>query len=140
MRKALYPKTSKIKTYNIVGFDIETYSKKNKFYLCGIYDHDYKCFMTIKDTIHELNKYKTDDYRIVATNLGFDFCGIYINEKEFFDHEIIMKDGNFITIKRDNVLFLDTINFTKSSVKNLGEMLNLPKLIKPNFWVRNLNL
>lgn len=129
--KALYPIKSKIKHFKIVGYDTETYSNKNLFLLSGIFDEKYIFYTNKRDTIKALNVYKKG-YIIATTNLQFDFTVTYLTEKEFFDYNIIMRQGTFISCNKRGQKFIDTMNYSKASVKNLGNMLGISKLIAPS--------
>jgi len=78
-------------------------------------------------------EYNGQNKLITATNLQFDFNGIYLEEDEFFNYDIIMKNGNYLMCN-DNELkikFIDTLNYSKSSVEKLGELIGSKKMRKP---------
>lgn len=132
MSKALYPKKSKIKHYKFIGFDTETYSKKNKHFLTGVFDETgYHCFRKKSEAIRYLSRFQKG-YIITATNLQFDFTTLYLsNLDEFLKYSIIMRNGGFILCKNQQQTFIDTLNINQSSVKELGKMLKIGKLNTP---------
>lgn len=157
---ALKPTKQKFFKTRLLGFDIETYDKNKKFNICSIVGYDRynnkfeKTYYSKEEFIADL---KTNmifrNCWIVATNLSFDFFGI------FFGHEDIAKfhyaqrgsgllfaktyfEGNDFTAiskrqgsrqARASLTFIDTMNYSLLSVEKLGGMVNLPKLKAPVF-------
>ena len=73
---------------------------------------------------------------IFATNLGFDFLGLFGDDYKLMSKfHYIIKGSNFVMIKHSkknySVSFYDTMNFMKASVNTLGKILKVPKLNKP---------
>lgn len=145
MNLILRPDESDFKEFNkrIFGFDIETHTDKNHFLLCSLtFDEDNITFFH-DDAIFELmNKRQFMKDRIgIATNLGFDFLGTFMQHKDYW--KICEKKGhiyNFIWYSRKNkrfpIKFYDTINFFKASVEKLGKITNIPKLPHPKCFQR----
>lgn len=81
MAKMLTPLKRKIKRLSFVGFDIETYSDKNKFQSVAFYVSDKEeeqKFTTDRNYIFEMFKSGfLRDKILVATNLTFDFNGLF---------------------------------------------------------------
>ena len=153
--KGLKPYDGKIKTRNIFGFDIETFGNKNEFYCVSIVGKDYSFFTyDINEFIKELHNYKLfrNSY-ICASNLGFDFFGIFSNfENTFKTFNIIDRAGSliyaetYISRNKDDLnfyknpqdkkhyvklVFIDTFNYISFPVYKLGEILKIPKLPSP---------
>ena len=143
--KKLKPTTRKMPKW--IGFDIETYGKDNKFY-CAVLS-DYKtgasmlCYSAqeVKEALR-YRKLENHKYRVVATNLMFDFLGTF----GFKDEEVdfIEKDGIFYGAsyylypkykdkKRHQIKFYDTMRFFPKSVEQIGKCINLPKLKAPSW-------
>ena len=106
-------------------------------------------FFTDGDVMaNEFRKKKYENTWVFATNLGFDFAGLF-NEADrqkfiplfrgsnplFF--KAFLHKGEFYIhrqAKRDSqITFLDTMNYAHLSVEKLGKIVNLPKLKKPAF-------
>lgn len=134
---------------DIFGFDIETYDNNKKFY-CGSVWHKNKNFCkTFFDKDDMINYFKLKRFQnsyISATNLVFDFFGLFHNHKEmkkfttlFRGSDLIfaksyIHDNSFHRSRKNNykpVTFIDTMNFVSLSVEKFGNLLNLPKLSKP---------
>lgn len=128
----LYPKSSKINTFNIASFDIETYGRENKFLLGGLIDHHgkYHKFSNPREMI-EYIKHNLQGVKIYATNLMFDFHALYQLEEEYRNSDLILRGGNLIYAKTDGIEFGDTLNYAMFSVQALGKMLNMPKMATP---------
>lgn len=141
-------KKRKIKLKKLFGFDIETYGKDNEFILASIYSDDYKrSYLSKKEFLDDLKINPIfKDCMIFATNLGFDFMGTF--ESEFENVRWCMRGsdlifcrtyaygGKFNLISRrstERILFLDTMNFYRSSVEELGKIINIPKMKHPDF-------
>lgn len=132
MRKCLSPLKRGIKKYDFIGFDCETYGNKNKFLFAGVYDEKYNFFKNENQAISFLEKLRLNTH-IVATNLSFDFNSLFHKSENFLNYEIIMKNGNYILCKKDNISFIDTLSISPFSVKKLGNLLKLDK-----FYYKNL--
>jgi hypothetical protein len=154
--KGLNPYNGNIKIKNIFGFDIETIGTKNNFYCVSIVGKDYSFFTyDINEFIKELHNYKLfQNSYICATNLAFDFFGIFSNfENTFKTFNIIDRAGSliyaetYISRNKDDLnfyknpqdkkhyvklVFLDTFNYISFPVHELGKILNIPKLESPN--------
>lgn len=136
---------------SIVGFDIETTGKKNKFYMASLVGE-------INGRYQELVFYDTDkliqffkqghlkDSIIVATNLSFDFFGLFNNKDDIDDFSFVFRGSNLLLAKtyiynskfnlksnhhKTSLRFIDTMNFCPFSVKDLGKIIKFPKLKKP---------
>ena len=89
-----------------------------------------------------------DNSYIVATNLGFDFMALFENTDILPDFLLTIRGSNILQtkykdIKRKKVIkFIDSMNFCKLSVKQMGKIINLNKLENPKCFKRkpeNLN-
>ena len=129
------------------GFDIET-ADNNKTFICAtLYTDGYvKTLYTKDDVIKELKK---DRYRgsiISATNLGFDFFGVFFDNKEMENFNILLRgsdllyartyivNGQFVLKSKysnNRLMFYDTFNFVRMSVEKMGKIIDIPKLSKP---------
>ncbi len=130
------------------GFDIETYQidkgthKEQHFYLGTIYGDDLQKTFYNK---HEMAEFmftssKLRNSIIWATSLDFDFNHTFNGTKYFKEFQLVSRNGKIIIAKnRENkriLHFLDTLNFTGASVKQLGLMLNCHKLAHPKCFTR----
>ena len=140
----LRPKTDKISKKKIYGFDIETYGKYNTFLMGSIVNKDLSekyIFWDLKKMQNFiLNNQKIRDSLLFATNLGFDFMGVFGNDFELMSRfDYIIRGSDIINvrfvnkIKKYRLSFLDTFSFFKTSVKNIGRIINLNKLKQPKF-------
>ena len=97
-KKGLKPLKSKFKIYPIFGFDIETYNR-NKNFLCAsiIGDNYKKIFYNKEDIKKELtsNRIFRGSY-ICATNLLFDFFGIFEIREALENFNLIERAGSLI--------------------------------------------
>jgi hypothetical protein len=107
-------------------------------------DQGVKVFWNKRSMISYLMSEAMSGYSIFATNLDFDFFGLFGDcPRGFFRYMFrgssLLKvdafpDGyNENLSKRD---FLDSMNYSKMSVFKLGEMFSLPKLNKPKCFTR----
>lgn len=135
-------------TKKIYGFDIETYDKNKKFYCASIFSGNIKKIF--------FDKYKLIDYFkknifknsfIAATNLQFDFMGTFFNTDDINKFFMQWRGSDMIFARthidkdkfyRKNesghlktLTFIDTLNYAKLSVANMGKIINIPKLDKP---------
>jgi len=123
----------------ITGYDIETYGEDNNFYMGSIYGDyfGYKKFYDKEEFIKELERPEYYGKTLIfATNLGFDLTGLYYNTRGWNNLDIILRGGKVIiarltNIKRQHLIFLDTLNFAPISVEGMGKILGIPKLNTP---------
>ena len=153
--KALfYPLKSKAENkFDVYGFDVETLHKQNNFsrksgkevncmqqdFLMGsVYGKDgYKVFWDREDMREYLLNRKFRDSVIFATNLEFDFMQLYHDMIEKF--HIIYNNSLLAAIygekqndKKRKWVFNDTMNFMRSSLKKVGEIVGVEKLGPPS--------
>ena len=124
---------SKIKKYNIDGFDIETHGDSNKFILCGYYDDRYHPFLNEKQAIDYMIKNVKDKTIIFATNLSFDYTALFHEKKQLRESIIRQKGTIFFHCEYENLRFGDTLAIIPASVETLGKHINILKLSKPSF-------
>ena len=138
----------KIRSYDFVGFDVETSGVNNDFYMGGLFYYDkngeeiYKSYYNKKEMIQELlyNSFYKGKY-IIATNLSFDLSVLLFGCDEWNNLKIINRAGDIIyaeksfpdSNKKGKIKFLDTMNFIKLSVQKLGGILKIPKMESPGF-------
>jgi len=147
MAYILDPTVQKFNNKKVYGFDIETYDDNKKFYCATIY-YDKKRHWTFYDKDKLIAFFKTHRFRssyVVATNLSFDFWGVMFGKEDSQNFFMIsrgsdlitakttVKDGKFYLKKKGGHLltFIDTLNYAKLSVSDMGKILKLPKLQKP---------
>jgi len=134
----LKPLNSKIKHKDLVGFDIETYGKKNKFLMCSfVSDKIIQDFWSVEDALKFLNTRTMRGKTCIATNLQFDSTGLFSENMDKL--KILERKGTFISAKylgsdnKTKVKFMDTMNIVPFSVETLGKIINVPKLPHPEF-------
>jgi hypothetical protein len=141
----LKPTTIKQNKAEILGFDIETFTKKNKFLCASLFELNYgKTFFSkskremINKIMSLCNTKRERKFIISASNLSFDFFGTFHDEKEEQDFNTLFRGSNLLTAKyrskkQNKITFLDTMNYAPFSVEKWGNILNLPKIEKPKF-------
>lgn len=141
-----------VNSKKIFAFDVETYHtdeisprnlkyKRQEFLMGSVVGNGIeKTFWNKK----EMQKFLISDRElrdslIFATNLDFDFNILY-DDYNLKDFKFIERNGSFIIIsyreyynndKYHQWKFLDTMNYSRLGVQNLGKMLGLEKLNKP---------
>lgn len=146
-----YFRRLKFRPYNkrFIGFDIETYGKENRFLMASLYcsEDNIKEFYDKESFFREIRNKKYNNSVFVASNLGFDFFGMFFGEKPINYFTFIESSGKLIGAscyvykgefyaKKPHknaykIEFIDTMNYASLSVANLGRILNLPKLETP---------
>jgi hypothetical protein len=135
----------KLKKYDFIGFDVETIGVNNEFYMGGLYYYTksgkpvFKYFFNKLKMIDFILTKKFQGKYIVATNLNFDLTVLFYNTPEWNELEILKQQSNIIFAKykpyknkkKGTIRFIDTFNYLKTSVHNLGKIINKPKLEKP---------
>lgn len=137
----------------IYGFDIETKNNNKEFLCASIWGDDYYEFFKDKQSMIEAFKQpRFYDSYVVATNLGFDFFGLFDGTDAdgkfdtlfrgsglIYAKTYINKHGFFQRRKSNGRLqsfplsFIDTGNYAMMSVEKLGEVIGINKLEKPLF-------
>lgn len=135
-------------TKGLYGFDIETYDNNKKFYCGSVVSDKIKMIFFDKNELIEFfkNPMFKNSY-VAATNLGFDFMGVFHKTEEMTNFMLQFRGSDLIYAKTHinnkkfirnntkkklkNLTFIDTLNYAKLSVKQMGKILNLPKLEKP---------
>lgn len=129
----LKPLSSKIKLKNnYYGFDIET-SNKNKNFLMGslVSDNLKKVFYDKEDMKSYLSTMPKSI--LIATNLEFDSKALFCHKNSLYPYKPFFRNSDMISGEFENIKFVDTMNYLKMSVENLGKFLNIPKMKKPDF-------
>lgn len=118
--------------YKFYVLDVETKKLEptpENFLFCVLYTENYyKVFYSIDEFKKELNKkYIKKNTFIYSHNAEFDLTSIFGNIKKNLDTKAVF-NGKFICAKYKKVIFADSYNILPTSVKKLGELLNLYKL------------
>lgn len=125
------------KKYRFISFDVETTTRNNNFYLCGVIDENghYKTYWSEQEVIDYFDSLKDNDLMIVATNLDFDFSNIFKTNLAMNKCEFVVNNGRFIMItmstKYGKIKLYDTLNYGGFSVETMGKILGKPKLKHP---------
>jgi len=134
---------SEIKVNTYGAFDAETYGKDNTFLLGGYYDENGYTYTTDIDEYRELLLSKRMRY-VVATNLMFDLT-VTFHDSEYWDKfKIIMRQGQLICARynidldkkghaKRSVRFIDTMNYARLSVEQMGKLVGIEKLERPKW-------
>lgn len=117
-----------------IGFDCETYTAKNLFYMVSFYNKNIKRVFYDK---REAIKFIKDNshFRFIATNLMFDYTVLF--DKSYLIRTEYTQSGNlYIKLKLNfntkiSAHFHDTSAFFPASVKKLGKIVGVPKLDAP---------
>ena len=132
----------------IYGFDIETHGQKNEFLCAVIVGDNYKKKLRSRQAcIDEFQNHKYRNSIIAMTNSGFDFFGVFgKNSPELMCFQTLFRGSHLLYAKthlddkskfflkqkgmkaKGTITFLDTLNYAQMSVKQMGEVLQKPKL------------
>lgn len=144
--------SSKIPSYSIFAFDIETTGKQNDFLMGSIVgDHFTQVFWDKEEMIkHLVEKHYYHHTRIFATNLSFDITALFQGTKYIRDLNILLRGSRIIQARLPvrshqdqggkkeapkQLTFFDTMNYYPFSVKEMGRILNHPKLETPKYII-----
>lgn len=134
------PTNEKLVKKKIYAFDIETYGKYNEFVMGSVVGNNEKyVFWNKKEMQDFILKGKVLRSSILfATNLGFDFLALFSTYDTLKNFTIMLRGSNFISVKykypnNSSLTFLDTLNFLRFGVKNLGKIMGIEKLPQPKF-------
>jgi len=147
VNKVLTPTPPKAHEYDkLMGFDIETAGDDNEFVLACFYSDDLKRVCSSKaEVIEFISSRAVRDYKIFATNLGFDFLGVlYENSNQW---SVTERRGTIYSFKwyqeivdgklTRPVTFYDTLRIHPTSVEKLGKLLGQPKIKHPACFKRH---
>lgn len=135
MSDYLFPLKKSYQKHKFASFDVETKNKDNEFYMVGFFHDDkYQCFYDI-DEAYNYIKIFLRGYWITATNLGFDLTSLFFNTKYWVEFDTITNGGFMLSAVNEklDIKFIDTLNYHKASVKQLGEIISISKHDPPEF-------
>ena len=129
----------------VIGFDIETHGRKNKFVLACFWCDDtslQRKFRSVEEMKHWLDNDKAlRNCMFVATNLAFDFLGSFMDDHEHY--KLSERSGHLYSAtfyqykdRKKPLKFYDTINFHKASVETLGNLIGIPKMEHPSCFAK----
>lgn len=129
--------TQKCNSKPIYGFDIETCNENKEFVCASVVGEYGEISFTNKreciDFILHTNEMRNSI--IVASNLSFDFFGLFFGEPEAMHFVQLFRGSHLLraVYKKENwsIVFLDTLNYAMLSVAELGKLLGIPKLDNP---------
>jgi len=142
----LSPLANKIPKYEIFSFDIETTTKENNFLMGSIYGRDLQ--KTFWDKREMIDFIKTNSYfylstaRMFATNLYFDYTSLFKGTEEIKHIYPLFRGSKVVMCKfkikpkearkhHKTITFLDTMNYSQMSVKQMGQIVGLEKYETP---------
>lgn len=135
------------KIHQFGAFDIETKQKRvkknsewmieNHFLLGGYYDERGYIYFKNRDRYIEF-LLKQRDRTLVATNLSFDHLVLFHDTALWNRFKIIMRAGSLIIAKikrseKNYISFIDTSNYARLSVEDMGRIIGVDKLNHPSF-------
>lgn len=143
--KVLKPREPKFKQPKpFIGFDIETDPNDKHRVLCICIKNDEfkKVFYSTEEFIAEISHKKYRGYHFIATNLPFDFFGVFQDYPEHISmverngriYKLTFHQHTYNGIRKHNIHFYDTLNYFPASVQALGDILNQPKFEHPSFF------
>ena len=152
-RNLLAKTKQKFNNKRIFAFDIETANNNKDFVLASIIGHDYKrVFYSKEEFTDEVeSNYIFRNSIIFATNLSFDFFGIYFKRPNFFTlfrggklimaktwiyHNRFINKSTIGTNPLKSILFLDSLNYAQMGVKDMGKIIGKNKLKEPKCFKR----
>lgn len=144
----LKPTKQRLNHRKIYGFDIETCDDNKSFLCASINGSDYsETFYNKRDFINTLKNRRFRGCYLAATNLSFDFQGIFYKEPEAMKIKPLFRGSDMITaevyIYKDDycdkyypgaykITFIDTMNYAPGlSVEKIGKILGIEKMEKP---------
>lgn len=147
--KVLKPTKKRGMNKKIFGFDIETCDDGKTFVCASIVGDGYsKTFYNKRDVIKEFQTSKFKGSFVSATNLQYDYMGVFFNEPEIkkfswcwrgshmiFARSFIGSEGFHLERqgKNSEIVFIDTLNYAQMSVNQLGKLIGYPKMVTPEF-------
>lgn len=145
---------------NFFGFDIETYDNNKKFLLASIVGvtrdgKEYeKVFYSPDAVVRELKCNRVFRNSVIfATNLSFDFFGTFFGHDDSSNFHTVFRGSDLLFCKtyfskfgfssqrvvgrsgngRKSLTFIDSLNYAKMSVKQMGDIIGFPKFDHPSF-------
>lgn len=150
----LKPLRGSIKKKQFIGFDIETTNDGTEFVSMALWDtrtDSYIFFTDQEEAANEMLRYKYRNCTFIATNLTFDFCGVYWDHPVWNKFKTIMQQGDFLAVhytlrerervskkgtkytEREVIEFADTINYVAYGVEKLGSIIGFDKITPPDW-------
>ena len=156
IKKELCRLTAKFKVKTIAGFDCETFGQKNDYFMNTFTYNDNDFIFYDKQKFIDFLIHKKDlhgNCMIFASNLMFDFFCIFNNTELQKKFKMLFRNGRLLKAfcyvydgqmlnpnsvketkhKHRKLEFYDTLNFLPASVETLGQVIDFPKMEKPDF-------
>ena len=133
-KKFFFPKKSLVYEQDFFVLDLETYSlkaTKNNLWFGCIYSDTQKFYFETEEMFYKIiGRLEFNNKIIYAHNGGrFDFLVLFEN---LLDGDVVYVGSRFICFKLkyngNEIIFGDSLNVIKKGVKEIGTMINLPKL------------
>jgi len=144
MKKLSPIEEKEIKYKKVMGFDIETCDDNKTFLLACFYSKDVRQTVhSVDEAIEFISRHMLRDYVIFATNLAFDFLGLFFDYKDRWS--VSERNGTIYgftwyqstrdeVYNKNPIKFYDTMNIFPRSVEELGHMIDIQKLKHPDFF------
>lgn len=141
--RCLSPTKQKFKDIKMYGFDIETCNKNKDFLMASVVDnHNEWVFYDKQELIDFFKTKKFWNSYVIATNLQFDFFGTFFGSKEAREFKLLFRGSELLyslsyikdkkfrykPYKSRKICFIDTMNYVRMSVDNLGKIIGVKKL------------
>lgn len=145
LRKTTFKKFER----KVFGFDIETAGDKNVFILSAVWTEGFThTHLTKQEFIDDMRRGLFDNSVIVATNLSFDFFGVFFGDELSDKFTYVFRGSDLISATtyhqndnfyketekgqgRKRIQFVDTLNYAKMGVEALGKLIGVPKMKSP---------
>jgi len=144
-KNTLTPLKGKIKQYDYIGFDVETFGNENEFYSGGLYWYEddkemWEYYTDKEQLIKAMLSRRFKNKTFVATNLGFDLTSLFFDTPQWNDIQLTSRGSDILLASyplgdgNGKIKIIDTFNFVGFSVEKLGKIIGSNKLEKPSFW------
>jgi len=144
-RNTLTNLRGKIRKYDFVGFDVETYGDENEFLSGGFYFYEkgkevFEYFYDKEEMLKFILSRRFKNKYVVATNLGFDLSVLFWGTKYWNNIHLVSRGSDILMANYDlgnnngKIRFIDTFNFVGFGVAHLGRIIGVDKLNKP-IWL-----
>ena len=126
-RNTLTPLKGKIKTYDYIGFDVETTGDDNQFYSGGLYWYEdnkemWEYYTDKEQLIKAMLTRRFRNKTFIATNLGFDLSALFFGTKYWNNIKLTSRGSDILlaTYELENnngkIKIIDTDDYEPTGV------------------------